>query len=55
MAVLAVFLLDSADLVHVMVIWAGANFVGGFLALGVAVRGLPTGPGGKVILRHTRR
>ena len=43
-AVLAVFLLDSADLVHVMVIWAGANFVGGFLALGVAVRGLPTGP-----------
>jgi O-antigen/teichoic acid export membrane protein/O-antigen ligase len=42
--VLAAFLLDSADLVRVMTIWAGANFVGGFLALGVAVRGLPKGP-----------
>jgi O-antigen/teichoic acid export membrane protein/O-antigen ligase len=40
--VLAVFLLHTADLVNVMAVWATAYFFGGFLALGVAVRGLPT-------------
>jgi O-antigen/teichoic acid export membrane protein/O-antigen ligase len=40
-AVLVVFLLHSADLINVMTMWATVNFVGGFLALGVAVRGLP--------------
>jgi O-antigen/teichoic acid export membrane protein len=43
-AVVVVFLLDSADLVSLMTIWAMANFVGGFLALGVAARGLPRAP-----------
>ena len=42
--VIVVFLLDSADLVSVMTIWATAYFFGGFLALGVAVRGLPSAP-----------
>jgi O-antigen/teichoic acid export membrane protein/O-antigen ligase len=42
--VVVVFLLDSADLVPLMAIWATANFVGGLLALGVAVRRLPTAP-----------
>jgi O-antigen/teichoic acid export membrane protein/O-antigen ligase len=37
-AVLAVVLLDAADLVTLMTTWAAANFVGGFLALGVALR-----------------
>lgn len=41
-AVVIVVLLDSADLVPIMTIWAAANFVCGFLALGIAVRGLPT-------------
>ena len=40
--VFVVFMVHSADLVHVMTIWATAYFLGGFLALGVAVRGLPT-------------
>lgn len=39
--VLAVFVVGAADLVVVMAIWAGANLVGGLLALGAAVRGLP--------------
>ncbi len=39
--VLIVFLYGAADLVLIMTMWAGANFVGGFLALGVAVLGLP--------------
>lgn len=39
--VLAVFVLGAADLVLVMAIWAGANLVGGLLALGAAIRGLP--------------
>jgi O-antigen/teichoic acid export membrane protein len=43
-AVLVVFLLDSANLVRLMAMWGAANLVGGFLAMGVAVRGLPTGP-----------
>ena len=38
-----------------MTIWAGANFVGGFLALGVAVRGLPTGAAGRSILRRIQK
>jgi O-antigen/teichoic acid export membrane protein/O-antigen ligase len=42
-AVLVIFLLDAADLVSVMTIWAAANCVCGFLALGVAVLGLPKG------------
>jgi O-antigen/teichoic acid export membrane protein len=41
-AVLIIFVLDAADLVRLMTIWATTNFVGGFLALAVAVRGLPT-------------
>jgi O-antigen/teichoic acid export membrane protein len=43
-AVLVIFLVHAADLVHIMTIWATANFVGGFLALGIAVRGLPNAP-----------
>jgi O-antigen/teichoic acid export membrane protein/O-antigen ligase len=43
-AVMVVFLLDSANLVSLMTIWAAAYFVGGFIALGVAVVGLPTAP-----------
>ena len=38
--VLVAFVLGVADIVIVMAIWAGANFVGGVLALAVAVRGL---------------
>jgi O-antigen/teichoic acid export membrane protein/O-antigen ligase len=41
--VAAAFLLGSADLVSLMIMWTGANVVGGFLALGVAARGLPPG------------
>ena len=41
--VLAAFVLGVANLVMVMAIWAGANFVGGILALGIAVAGLPKG------------
>ena len=40
-AVLVLFLNHSADLVSLTVLWVMANFVGGFLALGVAARGLP--------------
>jgi O-antigen/teichoic acid export membrane protein len=43
-AVFILFVLHAADLVRLMTIWAGTNFVGGFLALAVAVRGLPTAP-----------
>ena len=39
--VLLAFVLGLANIVVVMAIWAGANFLGGLLALGVAVRGLP--------------
>jgi len=39
--VFVVFMVHSADLDHVMAIWSGAYFLGGFLALGVALRGLP--------------
>jgi O-antigen/teichoic acid export membrane protein/O-antigen ligase len=39
--VLLVFVLGLADIVVVMTIWAGANFLGGLLVLGMAVRGLP--------------
>ena len=42
--VVVVFVVHAADLVSVMTVWATAYFVGGFLALGVAVRGLPTAP-----------
>jgi O-antigen/teichoic acid export membrane protein/O-antigen ligase len=42
--VLVAFMLHAADLISVMTVWATAYFVGGFLALGVAVRGLPTAP-----------
>jgi enterobacterial common antigen flippase len=40
-AVVVAFLLHSAHLMLVMTLWVTVNFVGGFLALGVAVRGLP--------------
>jgi O-antigen/teichoic acid export membrane protein/O-antigen ligase len=43
-AVLVIFLMESADLVRIMAVWTAANFVGGSLTLGIAVRGLPTGP-----------
>jgi O-antigen/teichoic acid export membrane protein/O-antigen ligase len=43
-AVLTIVVMDAADLVRIMAVWATANYVGGFLALIVAVRGLPTGP-----------
>jgi O-antigen/teichoic acid export membrane protein/O-antigen ligase len=39
-----VFLLHSDNLVSLMTIWATANVVGGFFAVGVAVRGLPRAP-----------
>jgi O-antigen/teichoic acid export membrane protein/O-antigen ligase len=39
--VLLVYVLGTANVVIVMTIWAGANLVGGFLALGIAVHGLP--------------
>jgi O-antigen/teichoic acid export membrane protein/O-antigen ligase len=42
--VAVVFVLHTADLVNVMAIWSTAYFFGGFLALGVAVSGLPTDP-----------
>ena len=41
-AVLLAYLFHAADLVHIMAIWSLANFLGGFLALGVALRGLPS-------------
>jgi O-antigen/teichoic acid export membrane protein len=41
-AIALVFLLHTGDLVHVMTIWTAANLVGGFVALGVAARGLPS-------------
>jgi O-antigen/teichoic acid export membrane protein/O-antigen ligase len=40
--VFAVYMLHTADLVTVTAAWSTAYFLGGFLALGVAVRGLPT-------------
>ena len=39
--VVVVFLGGAADLVPIMTMWAGANFVGGLLALGIALAGLP--------------
>ena len=39
--VVVVFLSGAADLVPIMTMWAGANFVGGLLALGIALAGLP--------------
>ena len=42
--VVVAFVLNSADLVRLMAIWTGANFVGGFLTAGVALRGLPRAP-----------
>ena len=44
--VLVAFVLGVADIVVIMAIWAGANFVGGILAFTVAVRGLPRSTGG---------
>ena len=40
-AVLVLFLNGSGDLVSLTVMWVAANFVFGFLALGIAARGLP--------------
>lgn len=40
-AVLVIVALGAADLVLIMTTWAAANFIGGFLALAVAVLGLP--------------
>jgi len=40
--VLVVYVLGIADIVIVMAIWAGANVVGGILALAIALRELPT-------------
>ena len=52
--VLLAFVLGLANIVVVMAIWAGANFLGGLLALGVAVRGLPkAGVPGPVPSRRT--
>jgi O-antigen/teichoic acid export membrane protein/O-antigen ligase len=52
--VLVAFVLGVADIVVVMAIWAGANFVGGVLALAVAVRGLPrTAHDGPIPSRRT--
>jgi O-antigen ligase len=39
--VVAVFALNEANLVRLMTLWAVVNLVGGFLALALAVRGLP--------------
>ena len=39
--VLAIFLLDAAGLIVLMAAWVGALLIGGLLALGVALRGLP--------------
>jgi O-antigen/teichoic acid export membrane protein len=39
--VFATFLLHSADLVPIMTMWTLANFFCGFLALGIALHGLP--------------
>lgn len=52
--VLVAFVFDGANLVTVMMIWTGAWLVGGFLALAVAVRGLPTtAHGGPIPSRRT--
>lgn len=42
--VLVIFLLGAADLIVLMTAWVAALLVGGLLALGVAVRRLPTAP-----------
>jgi O-antigen/teichoic acid export membrane protein/O-antigen ligase len=42
--VLVAFVLGVADIVVVMAIWAGAQVLGGVLALAVALRGLPRTP-----------
>jgi O-antigen/teichoic acid export membrane protein len=42
--VVVVFTVHEANLVSVMTVWATSYFVGGFLALGIAVRGLSTAP-----------
>jgi O-antigen/teichoic acid export membrane protein/O-antigen ligase len=52
--VLVAFVLGVADIVVVMAIWAGANFLGGVLALAVALRGLPkTARAGPIPSRRT--
>ena len=52
--VLVAFVFDVANIVTVMMIWTGASLVGGFLALAVAVRGLPTtAHGGPIPSRRT--
>jgi O-antigen/teichoic acid export membrane protein/O-antigen ligase len=43
-AVVVVVLLGAADLASVTTVWTAAYLVGGFLALAVAVRGLPKDP-----------
>ena len=43
--VVVVYTLGLADLVRFMALWAGVNFIGGFLALFLAVRGLPKDTG----------
>ncbi len=40
--VLVVFLLGVADLIVLMTAWVGALLIGGLLALGIALRGLPS-------------
>ena len=56
-AVLAVFVLGLANLVILMTTWAVSLFVGGLLALGIALRGLPAeeeyveGPGRQRLVR----
>src|SRR4029079_598580 len=56
-AVLAVFVLGLADLVVVTTTWAISVFLGGLLALGIALRGLPAedefgeGPGRRRLVR----
>ena len=39
--VVVVYMLDAADIVLFMALWAAVNLVGGFLSLGFAVHGLP--------------
>jgi O-antigen/teichoic acid export membrane protein/O-antigen ligase len=52
--VLVAFVLGVADIIVVMTIWTGASLLGGFLALAVAVRGLPkTAHDGPIPSRRT--
>ena len=47
--VVAIYALGVADLVPFMALWAGVNFVGGVLAVILAIRGLPRDAGGEPV------